>query len=168
MVCVSSSWFYPLLSSRIHSPVEVCSLSRAKDYSSGSIQKHLQGQLSKPHDTFSILFIPTLFLLPGRSFAGTWEAVDGRHHRWGSLAGLHAKAGLRMDGVRSLCKFKILSSKRSRLDWLVNLTVDSDARWECRVSNYPRCYRRPSVPSPSGPMDQTISCSNYEFHFIGV
>ena len=104
---------YPFLNSRVPSPMEICSLSWAKDYSSGSIQKYLQGRVSRPHETFSIL-IPTLFLLPGCTFTGTWEAVDGRYHRWGSLAGLHAKASYRMDGVRSLCNFRIFSSKISR------------------------------------------------------
>ena len=51
---------------------------------------------------------------------------------------------------------------------LVNATVNGDARWKCCVSNYPRCYCRPSVPTTCGPMDQTISCSNFEFHLIGV
>ena len=51
---------------------------------------------------------------------------------------------------------------------LVNPTVDRDACCKCCVSNYPRCYSRPSVPTTCGPMDQTISCSNFEFHLIGV
>ena len=51
---------------------------------------------------------------------------------------------------------------------LVNSTVNGDTRCKCHVSIYPRCYRRPSVPTPCRPMDQTISCSNYEFHLIGV
>ena len=51
---------------------------------------------------------------------------------------------------------------------LVNATVNGDTRWKCRISSYPRCYRRPSVPTTCRPMDQTISCSNIEFHLIGV
>jgi hypothetical protein len=51
---------------------------------------------------------------------------------------------------------------------LVNATVNSNARLKCRFPSYPRCYRRPSVPTPSEPMDQALSCSGYKFHFVDV
>ena len=48
----------------------------------------------------------------------------------------------------------------------VNATVNSDAYCKCLVSGYPRGYYR--APKPPERMDQAHSCSNYEFHLIGV
>ena len=61
-----------------------------------------------------------------------------------------------------------LSSKRPDAFLTLSAIVNSDARRKCRISSYPRCYCRSSVPYPCKPMDQTLSSSDHKFHFVDV
>jgi hypothetical protein len=135
--------YYPLLSGRMPSRVEVCSLSRAKDFSSGLPSKYLRGQ-PQAHNAYSNI-LPNLVFLPGHLFAGTREGVGGRNNCKGCVDRVHAKAGFRMVGLRSICTPLIvpLSSDHARLTE-ENLTVNSDAHSKCLISRYSRRYTCPS------------------------
>ena len=84
------------------SPLEVCSLSRAKNFSSGYQPEYLRGWPSQAHDTYWNLLSDIVFL-PGRLFVGIREGMGRRIHCGNSLEGVDAKAGFRMEGLRSIC-----------------------------------------------------------------
>jgi hypothetical protein len=99
------------------SPLEVCSLSWAKNLSPSYWPQYLQGQPSQSHVTdWNIL--PNLAFLPRRLFTGTRKGVGGQHNCGGSLEGVHTKAGFRMVGLRSICTPLIttLSPDHARFD----------------------------------------------------
>ena len=74
--------------------------------------------------------------------------------------------------VLYVCLRLPLSAQTTPILTLINPTVNSDACFKCGVSSYPRCHCRPfELPfelRSSKHMDQTLSCSNYKFHVLGV